>query len=77
MNLAIRQHRLAPLVTVTTAVALLPGLTEPATEAMAPDRAINGGATVTAPGEMVANSQGFRLAVDAHTLDVTITVSDD
>jgi hypothetical protein len=34
-----------------------------------------GGATVTAPGEMVANSQGFRLEVDARTLDVTITVS--
>ena len=35
----------------------------------------HGGATVTAPGEMVANSQGFHLGVDAHTLDVTITVS--
>ncbi len=35
----------------------------------------HGGATVTAPGEMVANSKGFRLRVDAHTLDVTITVS--
>ena len=34
-----------------------------------------GGATVTAPGSGVANSKGFRLEVDAHTLDVTITVS--
>ena len=33
------------------------------------------GATVTAPGYMVANSKGFRLEVDARTLDVTITVS--
>ena len=35
----------------------------------------HGGATVTAPGSMVANSLGFRLEVDAHTLDVAITVS--
>ena len=35
----------------------------------------HGGATVTAPGSCVANSKGFRLEVDAHTLDVTITVS--
>ena len=35
----------------------------------------HGGATVTAPGSGVANSKGFRLEVDAHTLDVTITVS--
>lgn len=35
----------------------------------------HGGATVTAPGSMVANSLGFRLEVDARTLDVTITVS--
>ena len=35
----------------------------------------HGGATVTAPGHMVANGQGFRLGVDARTLDVTITVS--
>lgn len=35
----------------------------------------HGGATVTAPGYMVANSKGFHLEVDADTLDVTITVS--
>lgn len=35
----------------------------------------HGGATVTAPGSSVANSQGFRLEVDARTQDVTITVS--
>jgi hypothetical protein len=35
----------------------------------------HGGATVTAPGFSVANSQGFRLEVDARTQDVTITVS--
>jgi hypothetical protein len=35
----------------------------------------HGGATVTAPGYMVANSKGFRLEVDADTLDVTITVT--
>ena len=34
-----------------------------------------GGATVTAPGSGVGNSKGFRLEVDAHTKDVTITVS--
>jgi len=35
----------------------------------------HGGAAVTAPGYMVANSKGFRLEVDAHSLDVTVTVS--
>ena len=35
----------------------------------------HGGATVTSPGYTVANSLGFRLEVDAQTLDVTITVS--
>jgi hypothetical protein len=36
----------------------------------------HGGAAVTAgPGEGITNSLGFRLRVDARTLDVTITVS--
>lgn len=36
----------------------------------------HGGAAVTGPpGSMIANSLGFRLEVDARTLDVTITVS--
>jgi hypothetical protein len=35
----------------------------------------HGGATVTAPRYAVANSLGFRLEVDAQTLDVTINVS--
>lgn len=36
----------------------------------------HGGATVTAPpGHGIANSEGFRLEVDAGTLDVTITVT--
>jgi hypothetical protein len=35
-----------------------------------------GGAAVPdAPGSGVANSQGFRVQVDAHTQDVTVTVS--
>ena len=36
----------------------------------------HGGAAVTAaPGHVVGNSMGFRLKVDARTLDVTITVT--
>jgi hypothetical protein len=36
----------------------------------------HGGAVVSAPpGSTIWNSQGFRLSVDAHTQDVTITVS--
>jgi hypothetical protein len=36
----------------------------------------HGGAAVTAPpGHVIANSKGFRLKVDARTLDVTITVT--
>ena len=36
----------------------------------------HGGAAVTAsPGHGIANSKGFRLEVDARTLDVTITVT--
>ena len=36
----------------------------------------HGGAAVTAPpGHVIMNNQGFRLKVDARTLDVTITVT--
>ena len=34
-----------------------------------------GAAVTTAPGHVIGNSKGFRLKVDAHTLDVTITVT--
>jgi hypothetical protein len=35
----------------------------------------HGGAVVPSPGEGVGNSKGIQIQVDAHTLDVTITVS--